>query len=229
MIDADKVAEGFERALAHGERLEDPFPVIRFEPFGPELYAAMLRNLPGDEHYTYLMHRDAARPDGTSTRRLLSLNEDGLRSLPPEQRLFWTELGAALRSPLVRGAFLRHLQPELEARFGKRLADIPCHPAPRLVRDSDGYRITPHPDGSWMTFTAQVYLPPDDNESAVGTSFYRQTEKQSFELVHTVPFRPNTGYCFAVTDRSWHGVEPIKVVRPRDSLMLTCFQIPPPF
>ena len=39
--------------------------------------------------------------------------------------------------------------------------------------------------------------------------------------VKRLDFLPNTGYAFAVTERSWHGVEPVRETgASRNSLML---------
>jgi hypothetical protein len=75
----------------------------------------------------------------------------------------------------------------------------------RLLRDFAGYRISPHPDSSKKACTVQFYLPSDDSQSDLGTSFYSRNADGSFVEEHKLPFLPNTGYGFKVSDNSWHG------------------------
>ncbi|HXK23339.1 MAG TPA: hypothetical protein VMS55_11750, partial [Myxococcota bacterium] len=56
------------------------------------------------------------------------------------------------------------------------------------------------------------YLAPDDSHPEMGTALYRR-EGEVFTRVDTLPFRPNTGYSFARTDETWHGVEAIGALR----------------
>ena len=51
--------------------------------------------------------------------------------------------------------------------------------------------------------------------------FYRRGDSGLLEIDSTVPYLPNSGYAFPVTEGSWHGVDPIPPgAPPRDSLML---------
>ena len=72
--------------------------------------------------------------------------------------------------------------------------------------------------------TVQFYLPADGSQRHYGTSIYRQQLDGRFETARTLECRPNSGYGFAVTDRSWHEREEIKDPRVRHTLLLTYFQ-----
>lgn len=132
-----------------------------------------------------------------------------------------------MRSTEVCDAFCEHMRDDLEARFDKPFAELERHPTARLGRDSDGYRITPHPDSDRRVYTAQVYLPEDDSQEDVGTSIYRREPDGSFTLVRRLPFRPNTAFCFVPTENSFHGVEPISLTKPRNNLHISCFLADP--
>ncbi|MCC5981061.1 MAG: hypothetical protein JJU26_05015 [Oceanicaulis sp.] len=225
MLTAHHIAETLGKALASGQEYSSPYRLTVFKPFSDALYADILAHLPDDAFYSPLGHRDAVRPDGTSTRNMFSFKEKSVKRLPPEQAAFWREFNAIMRSREVCEVFLRHLEPELTRRFNMPLADIPCYPTARLGRDSDGYRITPHPDSADRVYTAQVYLAEDDSQVEVGTTVYRQEGDGSFQSVRRLPFLPNTGFCFARDEHTFHGVETVSLTRPRNNLHISCFAI----
>lgn len=91
----------------------------------------------------------------------------------------------------------------------------------QLCRDFPGYQIGPHTDGKDKERTFLFYLATEENEKA-GTSLFRPIAKVSgdghhdfskFQLVKTVPYKPNTYLTFARSDRSFHGVFPCDIVR----------------
>ncbi len=228
MLGEQEMAETLAAALAAGQPRRAPFPFTVFNPFPADLYAEILANRPADEFYAPLSHRDALRPDGTSTRLVLSLEPESVARLPAPQREFWSAFNAVMRSRAVCEVFLRHLEPELTARFGTPVSEIPCHPTARLGRDFDGYKITPHPDKQ-RVYTAQVYLAEDDALADVGTTVYERLADGRFSAVERLSFLPNTGFCFVPTERSFHGVEPISVSKPRQNLHISCFLKPTGF
>jgi hypothetical protein len=225
MLSEDAVAEHLTPALELGERFSQPFNLTLFHPFSPEFYSQILAQLPEDRFYEPLMHRDARRPDGTSTRMIMSIDKESTDRLPAEQREFWSAFNAIMRSKKVRDAFMRHLEPELTARFKVPLDEIPCQATVRIGRDADGYKISPHPDNANRVYTAQVYLADDESQTEVGTSVYSRESDGSFKFVRRLPFSPNTAFCFARTDSTWHGVEPVKLKKPRNNLHISGFQV----
>ncbi len=229
MFDPLDVAHDLDAALTAGDTYETPFPLTVFRPFSAARYAAILNALPDDRHYQPLMHQDAVRPDGTSSRLVLPLNDEGLATLPPDQRDFWSDFAACMRSNPVRDAFLSHLEPHIVARYGHPLKDVPCFPTARLGRDFDGYRITPHPDAANRVYTAQAYLPADDSMSQAGTTIYRRDDAGEFHAVRRLSYLPDTAFCFARTDHTWHGVETLSLTRPRDNLHISAFDSPKAF
>lgn len=169
------------------------------------------------------MHPDAIKPDGSSTRMTLSLEDKAIAHLPPEKRDFWSHFNKIMRSRPMLDVFLKHLEKEITARFRKPLREIPCHPTVRLGRDADGYKILPHPDSADRVYTAQVYLADDDSQEDIEAIVYRKLRDGSFEKVRKFPFLPNTAFCFARTDETWHGVEAVTLKKPRQNLHISCF------
>lgn len=229
MLSQDAMVEHMTASLARGERFTSPYALTLFQPFSDEVYAAMLANLPEDRFYEPLMHKDAIRPDGTSTRLVLSVNDQAISHLPEEQRKFWSEFNRIMRSRTMTEVFLRHMEPELTARFKKPIEDIPCFPGVRLGRDADGYQITPHPDSPKRVYTAQVYLADDDSQKDIGTIVYERLADGSFREVRRLPFLPNTAFCFARTDTTYHGVEPVRLAKARQNLHISVFREEPGF
>jgi hypothetical protein len=142
------------------------------------------------------------------------------------------EIERAIRTKLHDGL-------EIRARGDKvrSAADLNLVAQPVVYRDSDGYRIKPHPDTRKKVVTMQLYCPPDASQQALGTTLYRASLKgllhvgsYCLEPVKTIPFLPNVGYAFVVlkayhslTRMSWHGRPPIETNQPRVSILNTFY------
>lgn len=222
---------------AHLERV--PFCHIYLERIFPaEIYAELLDNLPPKELYQPLNLRKWVRADGTSTRDQFYLTAENISALPRQSAAFWSAfVGSILEGSLKRTIFAK-LAPDLADRFGvaeEDVSDIDCVYEIALVRDTEDYRIKPHPDGLNKIVTFQLYLPPDESTLDLGTSLfvrYRGLLGSRFEEVKRFPFRPNSGYAFAVSDSakrtSWHGREQLTgFAGVRNTLMILFQQVSP--
>jgi hypothetical protein len=227
-------------AKVQGAVLErDPFCHFYLDGIFPaQMYPALLRSFPPKELYVPLNLRRWARADGTSTRDEFHLTAENLARLPKPMAAFWTPVVRAMTDPALRRAAFAKLAPDLAERFGipeERIPDMECAYEVRLVRDTEDYRIKPHPDGLNKIVTMQLYLPEDESTLDLGTSIFRRHKRLiggSFEEVKRFPFRPNSGYGFAVSDsptrRSWHGRELITgFTGVRHTLMLLFQQTSP--
>ena len=206
-------------AKVEATRLErDPFCHFYIEGIWPAaMYPEVLRSFPSSEHYVPLNLRKWVRPDGTSTRDECHLTVEMLARLPKAQAAFWSRVVRAMTDPTLRRAVFAKLAPDLAERFGiphEQVPDMECVYEVRLVRDTEDYRIKPHPDGLNKIVTMQLYLPEDESTLDLGTSIFRRHKRLiggSFEEVKRFPFKPNSGYGFAVSDgptrKSWHGRE----------------------
>jgi hypothetical protein len=204
-------------AKVQGAALErDPFCHFYMEGVFPaEMYPVLLRSFPRKELYEPLNLRRWARADGTSTRDLFYFTPENLSKLPDEVAALWRAvLRALFDGPFKRALFTR-LAPDMAERFGtteERVPDLACVFDLCLARDTEDYRIKPHPDGLNNLVTMQFYLPEDETNLDLGTSVYRRHKRflgGSFEEVKRFPFKPNSAYAFAVSDSpartSWHG------------------------
>ena len=204
-----------------------PFYHLEFDRvFPPDVYEAMLREMPNSNDYRALPGRNNVNilDDGSATRVKIDLFPEYIRNLPEQKRELWDVVGRALCSQEVRDAFVRRLGPGLERRFGAGYRDVGMFPIPILTRDVPKYRITPHTDTKWKGITVQFYLPPDDTTKHIGTIFHERLPDGSMPQAIKMPFSPNTGYAFAVSDNTWHSADPVgPEVKTRDSILHTYF------
>jgi hypothetical protein len=202
-----------------GARLErEPFCHIYMESvLPPGFYGTMLANLPPKELYQPLNLRKWVRADGTSTRDQFYLTPENIAKLPSRAAELWSAFVRAAMDESLKRTIFAKLAPDLADRFGvpeQQVPDIECVYEVVLVRDTEDYRIKPHPDGLNKYVTFQFYLPPDDSTLELGTSLFvrhRGLLGSKFEEVKRFPFKPNSAYAFAVSDSpkrtSWHGRE----------------------
>ena len=187
----------------------------------------MLRTLPGESDYRSMSGKSkmgSSRQDGKPTRTKIDLFPEYIRHLPAEKFAVWDVVGRVLRSNEVKAALIQHLAPGLKRRFGENFASVGMYPVPILTRDVPGYRVFKHTDSLWKGITVQLYLPPDNSNKDIGTIFHEQMPDGSKPKRTQMPFAPNTGYAFAVSNDTWHSAKPVGAeVKTRDSILLTYF------
>ena len=211
----------------------DPFPHIVFRDFFPDsFYQELIRSVPtkGYDPIT-----------GTGTRMALRLYGDHIRNVEAAFQPLWEAASAMLTSKEVENAIRRKLHDGLEIRArGDKVGaaeNVRLVAKPVLYVDTDGYRITPHPDTRKKVVTMQMYCPPDASQENLGTTLYQASLKgllhvnsYCLEPVKTIPFLPNLGYAFVVLKHyhslrhmSWHGRPPIETDRDRISILNTFY------
>jgi hypothetical protein len=220
-------------SIEAAEYSSTPFPHIVFRNFFP------------DDFYHELIHHVPARGydpiTGTGTRMALRLYGDSLRRIESGVRPAWTAASDMLTSKILEKAVRARLREGLKIRArGEKIRDpddIAFVARPVVYKDTDGYRIRPHPDTRKKVVTMQLYCPADARQKELGTVLYRMSAKglmhlRSFclEPVKTIPFLPNTGYAFVVLKAyhslkgmSWHGRPPIKTDQLRLSILNTFY------
>jgi hypothetical protein len=203
-----------------------PFDHVTLQEIFPAaFYRAMLAQFPAAAAFHPLHHRDALRPDGTSTRQRLYLYPESLWRLPAAQRRIWRRVAAALCAPELQRAFKRKFHAALEDRFQQAAERIPLYPVPILVRDLPGYKIGIHADALIKAITVQFYLPCDASQAHLGTVFHTGQDADEVDRPVAMPFLPASGYAFAVRRKeSWHSVPPTsRADGERRSIMLTYY------
>ncbi|HUJ01556.1 MAG TPA: hypothetical protein VLY46_15060 [Usitatibacter sp.] len=225
--DVERVAQQVVASIGRAEERGDPFHHLRLaDVFPADVYAAMMRSMPGAEGYRPMSGRarESRAPDGSPTRTKLDLFPEFVRHLPPDSRSVWGTVGRALCDAQVREAFRGRFAGALEKRFGAAHGSAGLYPIPILTRDVAGYRIGIHPDTRRKAITVQLYLPADRSVEHIGTVFHRRGGDGGYERASKMPFAPNTGYAFAVGSDTYHSVDTVgPEVRTRDSILLTYF------
>jgi hypothetical protein len=194
-------------AVDRSKLKKKPFDHIYMEDvLDPSTYQALLAAMPDRRFYHDLVHRDAMRMDGSSTRLRMYLYPELLRKLPKDERRAWMPVAKALCSREVELAFKRKFRRALEERFGKPAEKIGMYPIPILLRDQPGYRIGIHSDVKKKAITVQFYLPSDESQRHIGTIFHESDEGPGAERTTQMPFMPSSGYAFPVSlTKSWHS------------------------
>ena len=229
-----RLREHLVEAIERTPLATDPFPYVFIEGcFPKDLYEELLAELPADDFYEPLIHKDSVRDDGTSPRIQASLSEERMPLLPAgRQRDLWTAVTRSNQDDRVKLALLRKLEPGLRERYSEPVEQIEAYSRPALNRDVSGYKILPHPDTKAKVMSGLIYFPRTDAQRGLGTSLYVPTFRvpglrPRFRLVKTVPFQANCGLVFAVTKRSFHGREPLPAgCGVRDYLALTYYNDP---
>ena len=199
-----------------------PFAHFSIEQaFPQDVYAELLERMPAPGVYFPDNPKRFPRPDGSSSRSLLGLDEANLNRLPAPDRPLWAGVAEALGSPLLKARIFEMLGSDLRLRFltqRHKVANIPANPRPTLVRDIGSFSIEPHPDTRAKIVTTGFYLARDRSQIQLGTALYRLrlfdwrnliTTRSPLKKFKQFEFRPNTGFAFAVGHTSWHGVDPV--------------------
>ena len=204
---ARTVEQQLVAAVERAELRHQPFDHVYMQDvLVSESYDALLAAMPDRRFYHHLMHRDAVRKDGSSTRLRMYLYPELLRRLPEEQKRVWLPIARALCSPALQMAFKRKFRGALEERFGKPAEKIGMVPVPILLRDQPGYRISIHSDVPKKAITVQYYLPRDMSQRDLGTIFHESNSGPGAEKTTQMPFVPASGYAFPVSlTKSWHS------------------------
>ena len=225
---AEHLTEFIVDSARRGHGDPHPFHHLQFDcVFPDDFYSAMLQAMPAANDYRAMSGKTkmgSSRPDGKPTRTKIDLVPEYLRHLSPEKRTIWEVAGQALRSKELGRVFMERLAPGLERRFGANFAKVGMYPVPILTRDIPGYRVFKHTDSLWKGMTVQLYLPPDNSITHIGTIFHERLPDGSKPKRKQMPFARNTGYAFAVADNTWHSADPVgPEVTTRDSILLTYF------
>lgn len=191
--------------------------------FPPAFYTELLSRMPEDNAYEFIEHPDAVLPDGTVTRKLFDLSEATIARFHTNDQEFWHELHRILTSKSLLCSILQKFQARIAERYGN-------NPWPEMVavpifyKDYPGYRISEHTDAPFKVATMQFYLPEDESQIHLGTSFHLRENNRFIDL-KTNQFKPNSAYAFVRTDNSWHSVKQLgKHEAVRNTLALTIYE-----
>lgn len=225
-LTAATIGASLESAVDRSALRADPFDHIYMEQvLDPRTYDALIAALPDRRFFHELVHRDAMRVDGSSTRLRMYLYPELLWRLPAHQRRAWMPVAQTLCSKGLQEAFKHKFRATLEERFGKPAERIGLYPVPVLLRDQPGYRIGIHADAKSKAITVQYYLPRDASQRDLGTIFHEGESGDAAGRTTQLPFMPASGYAFPVSlTQSWHSAaETSEADGERVSMMVTYY------
>lgn len=197
------------------------FPYPHFyvqDVFPPDYYRRLQQCLPDA---TDMLPIEQARPvKGYKERFVMDIGGEHLATLSPEKQLFWKEMQGWLVGRRFGHLLFNKFAPFIQERF-KGQPQPEFYDESLLVHDIANYKLGPHTDATRKVITLLFYLPKDDSQRDLGTSIYvpkdpaftcmggPHHQHANFDLLYTMPFLPNSVFCFLKTYNSFHGVEPV--------------------
>jgi len=196
---------------------EFPFPHFYLSNVFPlDFYLRIQESLPKKNDLWPIAEKRPVK--GYNERFVCCFDNESLQSLGYEKSLFWTEF----RDTFLRGAFgnllINKFSGAISTRFGGR-TDLEFYDELLLVYDVKNYKLGPHTDAPRKVVTVLFYFPQDEEHRSMGTSIYLPKnsafqcpggphyDHADFLKVTTMPYMPNSAFCFFKTNNSFHGVE----------------------
>ena len=145
--------------------------------------------------------------------------EESIQKVSKDKRDFWLSFHKSM---------YQNLSHVLEVKFKKfldmrftYLENVSYTKRMQLVYDKKYYSLGPHTDHPSKVLSLLIYLPKDRSQISTGTSLYMPKDpelldkelphkhypREDFLKVITMPYVPNSAFCFIKTNNSFHGVE----------------------
>lgn len=225
-------------AVANAPLRTWPFPHIYVDSVLPDDYYARLRAHWPSARFVSLAATGRVPEGAYPERFILPLRPGETAALPEPERTFWEELsGWLLGSSRFFYAIMDKFETTLRERFGDALEDAGFSHEVLVVRDHTNYALGPHTDSPRKVISVLFYCPDDDTRPHLGTSIYEPVDRDfrcpggphypfdRFSKVATMAYRPNSLFAFVKTDRSFHGVDPVRDADVMRNLILYDIQV----
>ena len=204
-----------------------PYPHFYLENVFPkDFYGEMLGHLPSLNVYQSIAETGAVGWKGETAnpyknRFIIRMRESEIERFDPQDRDFWEDFVAWLRSEQVIKFVLDKFLSSLRQRFKESLETVRFYPVIELVRDFTNYSLGPHSDNPKKVAVLIFYLPATADNPHLGTSIYVPKDptfrceggphytRDWFKKVITMEYKPNSVFGFCKTSNSFHGVEPV--------------------
>ena len=231
---AQRIVNHWKTAISDSDLRTEPYEHFHLtKAFPDDIYELILKHKVSADHFRAFNLKKWKRADGTSTRDMMFLCDDSFEVFDEVRRHFWATLTYAFCSEVFRQLIFTKLKRDVSLRLGVAEEEVLSTPGfvdPWLIRDTQGYRIKPHPDGAKRVVTLMFYLPQDDSTADLGTSVYTDRGRiagffgRRYKEVYRFPFVRNSLAVFAVNDlpekRSLHGRELVETPGERNSILL---------
>lgn len=179
--------------------IQEPYPHLIIDNIFPtDFYTELIKNLPTIDEYAL-----KSKYPGRKTLTLESLDR-----LDQEKKQFWTKLTDWIKSPEFTQVLLEKFSINKNGH-----SDFFLH------KDLENFEVSPHTDLRSKLITYLFYLPKDDSMSELGTnilvpksekniSFTTQHQDwENFDIVKSSKYVPNSFFCFAPNQNSFHAVK----------------------
>ena len=207
--------------------LNFPFPHLYIENiFSDDFYSKIQENLLETKEMTSLADLSSDNPGLSTYKDRLVMDftlAESMKKIRKDKREFWTSFGENFSENfhnLLRGKFKTFL----DMRF-QYLDDVSFRHEIKLINDKKNYSLGPHTDSLTKVISLLIYLPKDRSQIETGTSIYipKDPNKLNKEMPHvhyphedfhkvtTMPFVPNSVFCFIKTNNSFHGLEKLEM------------------
>lgn len=207
--------------IGNGQVMNFPFPHMYLENIFPlKIYEAILNNLPESNKLEVISKKRPVK--GYNERFVFCFDDESLLNLDNEKRIFWKEFKNGMLSKNLMNFFLSKFMPYISSRFqNQNIQQLKFNSELLLIQDTMNYKIGPHTDSPKKVISFLFYLPKDNSQKELGTSIYMPKDfnfksnggphhpRENFEKITTMPFLPNSLFCFPKTDNCFHGVEKI--------------------
>ena len=205
---------------------EKPFPYLVVDDIFPaDYYAEMIANFPTLDSLRPIAETGRVREDMYKERLVVLFTDEEFARMTLAQQLFWRDFASWMYTDQFLNYFVYKFHNYLEPRIHRIVStegSLQVKGDALLVNDCTNYAIGPHTDSPQRLVTFLFYLPRDASMRELGTSVYEPRDPSftcwggphydyaQFNEVSTVEFLPNRLLAFPKTERSFHGVAPIK-------------------
>lgn len=217
------LVEHIVQRIASATVVEAPFPHAVIEGLLPApLYERLLDGWPAGDAWLPI---SAYGGGDYEDRVAIDLGDASrLRHMPEEVAGRWQELREAVAADAVRSALLKLFVPVIKPRLRQLVPTGPIRTgtATLLLQDRELYAIGPHTDTPMKLVTGLLYFARANENRHAGTSLYAPKDAsfsceggphypfEMFDRLATIPYVRNNLFVFACSNRSFHGVEPLR-------------------
>jgi hypothetical protein len=207
--------------------LNFPFPHFYVENiFSDNFYSKIQENLLDSSEMMSMadLYSDNPGLSGYKERMVMDFDKkESMQKAGEGKREFWTSFHKNF-SPNFSNILRSKFKKFLDLRF-TYLKNVSYTHTLQLVHDKKNYSLGPHTDQPSKVVSVLIYLPKDHKQILTGTSIYmpKDPSKLNTELPHlhylrddfykviTMPYMPNSAFCFIKTNNSFHGVEKLEM------------------
>ena len=217
-----------------------PFPHMFIKDIFPnDFYSKIQENLPNNSSMTSLPDLYPEQPGFMNYKERFAIDFkkiESINKIEKHKQDFWKAIGELFMKGELTNFLRTKFQHYLDMRF-KLISDLSFQSECLLINDKKNYSLGPHTDSPKKVISLLIYLPKDMKQMQNGTSLYIPKDPnfisnnkeyghfshEEFHKVMTMPFLPNSAFCFIKTNNSFHGVE--KMVMEETDRWLLLFDI----